>query len=93
MLSRMEEVQKDCGLLSHVRYMRPTTIALGEKFEQTSIEVKLNGITSAQLIEYLTQLETLKLAIGIRSAEIKLLDSNLNQLETTVHVATVTKTE
>lgn len=93
MLSRMEEVQRNCDLLSNVQYMRPSTVALGESYEQTSIEVKLIGITSAQLVEYLTQLEALKFAIGIKSAEIKQLDNTKNQLETTVQVATVTKTE
>jgi len=92
-LSRMEQVQKECGLLPHVQYMRPSTVTIGSRYEETSVEVKVSAITSPQLIEYLTHLETLEFVVGVKSLDVKLLDNIGSELEATVQVATVTAVE
>lgn len=78
-LSFVERIQKDCGLMQKVVYMKPSTMAVNDVYEETTIEIKLQSITLDQLIQFLLKIESSELTIGIRTLDIKrgVRDSNL----------------
>ena len=71
LLSSIEQMQKDCGLLQNVANMSPTTITISDKYEKTNIEIKYNKVTLNQIIQFLLKIETSDLLIDIKSLEIK----------------------
>ena len=88
-LSFVERIQKDCGLMHKVVYMKPSTVMVDNIYEIITIEIKLQSITLDQLIQFLLKIESSELTIGIRSLEIKrgIRDSSL--LETTVQLVSL----
>ena len=78
-LSFVERIQKDCGLMQKVVYMKPSTMVVNDVYEETTIEIKLQSITLDQLIQFLLKIESSELTIGIRTLDIKrgVRDSNL----------------
>jgi type II secretory pathway component PulM len=88
-LSFVERIQKDSGLMQKVVYMKPSTMTVNDIYERITIEIKLQSITLAQLIQFLLKIEASELTIGIRTLEIKrgLRDSSL--LETTVQLVSL----
>jgi len=92
-LSFVEHVQKDSGLMQKVVYMKPSTMTVKDIYEQKTIEIKLQSITLDQLIRFLLKIESSELTIGIRTLEIKrgLLDSRL--LDTTIQLVSLSSIE
>ncbi len=88
-LSFVERIQKDCGLMQKVVYMKPSTMTVNDVYEQITIEIKLQSITLDQLIQFLLKIESSELTIGIRTLEIKrgLRDSGL--LDTTIQLVSL----
>lgn len=88
-LSFVERIQKDSGLMQKVVYMKPSTMVVNDIYERITIEIKLQSITLDQLIRFLLKIESSELTIGIRSLEIKrgVRDSGL--LDTTVQLVSI----
>lgn len=88
-LSFVERIQKDSGLMQKVVYMKPTTMIVNDVYEQITIEMKLQSITLEQLIQFLSKIESSELVIGIRTLDLKrsLRDSGL--LDTTVQLVSI----
>jgi type II secretory pathway component PulM len=88
-LSFVERIQKDSGLMQKVVYMKPSTMTVKDVYEQNTIEIKLQSITLDQLIQFLLKIESSEFTIGIRTLEIKrgLLDSGL--LDTTIQLVSL----
>jgi len=88
-LSFVERMQKDSGLMQKVVYMKPSTMTVKDVYEQKTIEIKLQSITLDQLIQFLLKIESSELTIGIRTLEIKrgLRDSGL--LDTTIQLVSL----
>ena len=91
MLSLLERIQEKVGLSGHVVHMRPTAAALGKIYEETTIEVKLDAVTLEQLLGFLGHLDALELAIGIKSLEVRKVDSSSGSslLGATVRISTI----
>ncbi len=70
-LSSVERIQKDCGLMQKVVYMKPSTMTVNDVYEETTIEIKLQSITLDQLTQFLLKIESSELTIGIRALDIK----------------------
>jgi len=70
-LSSVERIQKDCGLMQKVVYMKPSTMTVNDVYEETTIEIKLQSITLEQLIQFLSKIESSELTIRIRTLDIK----------------------
>ena len=85
-LSFVERVQKDSGLMQKVVYMKPSTMTVNDIYERNTIEMKLQNITLNQLVQFLLKIESSELKIGIRTLDIKrgIRDSDL--LEATVQL-------
>lgn len=88
-LSFVERIQKDTGLMQKVVYMKPSTMTVNDIYERMTIEIKLRSITLDQLIQFLLKVESSEMTIEIRTLEIKrdTLDSDL--LETTVQLVSL----
>ncbi len=88
-LSFVERIQKDSGLMQKVVYMKPSTMTINDLYERITVELKLQSITLDQLIQFLLKIESSELTIGIRTLEIKrgVLDSDL--LDTTVQLVSL----
>jgi len=70
-LSSVERIQKDCGLMQKVVDMKLSTMKVNDVYEETTIEIKLQSITLEQLIQFLLKIESSELTIGIRTLDIK----------------------
>jgi type II secretory pathway component PulM len=89
-LSLLEQIQEKTGLSGHVAHMRPTTVALGKAYEETTIEIKLDAVTLGQLLDFLAKLEGSELTTQVKTLEIKHVAKSSNGiLEATVQVSTV----
>jgi len=89
-LALLERIQEEQGLSSHVIHMRPSGAALGKRYEETTIEIKLDAVTLEQLLGFLEKLADLNLAIGVKWLEIKhTTDTSGSLLEATLKVSTI----
>ena len=93
MLSLIERVQKDCGLMQKVVYMTPTTTAISDMYEKTNVEVKFGAVTLDQIIQFLLKIESSQLVVGVRSLEIKCGVQNSALLDAVIQVANVSTIE
>ncbi len=96
MLSSIENVRKACGLSENVLSMKPATVAIDNTYEEVVVEVRLESLTLAQLVSFLSQLDAVD-AAGITALEVRRADRNSARpnddsplLAATVNVATVT---
>ncbi len=92
-LSFIERVQKDCGLMQKVVYMTPTTTAISDIYEKTSVEVKFAEVTLDQIIQFLLKIESSELLVGVRSLDIKCGVQNPALLDAVIQVVSVSTIE
>ena len=88
-LSFVERIQKDTGLMQKVVYMKPSTMTVSDIYERITIEIKLQSITLDQLIQFLLKIESSELTIGIRTLEIKCGAQDAGLLDTTVQLVSL----
>ncbi|MBN1805958.1 MAG: hypothetical protein JW837_11970 [Sedimentisphaerales bacterium] len=88
-LSFIERVQKDSGLMQKVVSMRPSTMTVNDIYERSTIEIKFQSITLNQLIQFLLKIKSSDLKIGIRTLEIKRGVQNSELLDTTVQLVSL----
>jgi len=93
MLSFIERMQRDCGLMQNVVDMTPTTTAISDVYEKTSVEVKYGAVTLDQIIQFLLKIESSELLIGIRSLEIKRGIQNPDLLDVVIQLVSVSNIE
>ena len=88
-LSFIERIQKDSGLMQNVVYMKPSDMIVKDIYEQKTIEIKLQSITLDQLIQFLLKIESSEFTIGIRTLEIKRDLRNSRLLDTTIQLVSL----
>ena len=93
MLSLVERVQKDCGLMQKVVYMTPSTTAISDLYEKTNVEVKFGAVTLDQIIQFLLKIESSELLVGVTSLDIKCGVQNPALLDAVIQVASVSAIE
>lgn len=93
MLSFIERVQKDCGLMQKVVYMTPTTTAISDVYEKTNVEVKFGAVTLDQIIQFLLKIESSELLVGISSLDIKCGIQNPALLDAVIQVVSLSTIE
>jgi len=89
-LSTIERVRQECGLPQDVLSLKPTTIAVGDKYQQTMVDVRLEGVTLAQIVAFLSHLDSVVLAGRMTSLEIRRDEHSPGALRVTVQLAVVT---
>lgn len=88
-LSFVERIQKDSGLMQNVVYMKPSAMTVKDVYEQKTIEIKLQSITLSQLIRFLLKIESSEFNIGFRTLEIKRGLSDSSLLDTTIQLVSL----
>jgi type II secretory pathway component PulM len=88
-LSSIERIQKDCGLTTNVANITPSTMKINDEYEKTSVEIKYDKVTLAQIIQFLQKVESSDLLIGIKSMEIKRGLQNPALLDIVIQLVTV----
>jgi len=88
-LSFIERIQKECGLLQKIVYIKPSTMTVNDAYEKTTIEIKLQSITLDQLIQFLLKIESSELTIGIRTLDISRGVKNPSLLDTIVQLVSL----
>jgi type II secretory pathway component PulM len=90
-LSSMERIRQTCGLSENMLSLKPTTTTIDTRYQETLVEVRLDGVKLVQLVAFLTQLDSLHLAGGIKALEVQHADRSPGSLRAVVQLATVTQ--
>ena len=88
-LSFIERLQKECGIMKNVVYIKPVTSPLDSTYEKTTVEMKLQALTLQQLTRFLSELESSTVLLRIKSVEIKRQIQNSGLLDTVIKIITI----
>ncbi len=88
-LSSIERVRQACGLSENIVSLKPSTTVIDARYQETVVEVRLDGIPFAQLIAFLSQLDSLNLAGGVKTLEVQHADRSPGLLRAVVQLSTV----
>ncbi|MGQ4807987.1 hypothetical protein NKDENANG_01353 [Candidatus Entotheonellaceae bacterium PAL068K] len=69
--SRLEEIAGQAGMRGKILYMKPTVSTPSEAYEEEAVEIKMEGVTLEQLVNYLQQVENSPQFITIKRLYIK----------------------
>jgi type II secretory pathway component PulM len=89
-LSSIERIRQTCGLSENVLSLKPTTTTIDTRYQETLVEVRLDGVKLAQLVAFLTQLDSLNLAGGVKALEVQHADRSPGSLRAVIQLSTVT---
>ena len=77
-LSFLEGATEQCGIADKVSYMQPSTAPLDEHYVEHAVEVKVEGVTLAQLVRFLVAVPSAEAVLGVKSLRIQVAaDPNL----------------
>jgi general secretion pathway protein M len=93
LLSRLEELAGQAGLRSKILYMKPTIGTPSDAYDEEAVEIKMEGVTLEQLIQYLYQVENSPQFMKIKRLYIKPRLENRQILSATFRVSTFTPKE
>ena len=88
--SRLEELAGQTGIRSKIVYMKPTVSTPNEVYNEESVEVKMDGVTLEQLVQYLHQIENSPQLLKIKRLEMKPHFDNRQILSATFRVSAFT---
>lgn len=91
-LSTIESIRRASGLPENVLFLKPTTVPVNADYQQTVVEIRLENIALAQLIAFLSQVDALNLAGGVKSLDIRTAERGSGSLRAVIQLATVTST-
>jgi general secretion pathway protein M len=86
--SFLEELATQSGLKSNILYMKPSVSTQSGFYRESSVELKVDGVTLKQLTQYLYQIESSPQLLKIRKLHIKPRSRSQNLLEATFQVST-----
>src|SRR5712691_444024 len=69
--SHLEELAGQTGIRNKIVHMKPTVSAPNDVYNEESVEVKMEGVTLAQLVQYLHQVENSPQLLKIKRLEMK----------------------
>lgn len=87
-LSFLEDLAIKAGVKSNIIYMKPALSTAGELYRESSVEMKLEGITLQQLLQYLYQIEHAPQLLRVRRLHIRPRFANPDILDITFQVST-----
>jgi len=91
--SRLEELAGQTGIRNNILYMKPTVSTPSEVYNEESVEIKMEGVTLAQLVRYLHQVENSPQLLKIKRLETKPRFDNRQLLTATFRVSAFTLKE
>ena len=89
-ISRLDELAGQTGIRSKIGYMKPTVSPQNEVYNEDSVEVKMDGVTLEQLVQYLHQIENSPQLLKIKRLEMKPHFDNRQILSATFRVSAFT---
>ncbi|GIX49507.1 MAG: hypothetical protein KatS3mg131_3718 [Candidatus Tectimicrobiota bacterium] len=93
LFSKLEELARESGLREKLLYMKPVVSAPSEAYNEEAVEIKMEGVTLAQLVRYLQQVETAPQFLKIKRLHIKPRLDDRQQLSAVFRVSTFTLKE
>jgi general secretion pathway protein M len=93
LFSRLEELAGQAGIKNKILSMRPTPRPPSDAYDEEQVEIKMEGVTLEQLIQYLYQVENSPQFMKIKSLYIKPRLDNRQILSATFRVSTFTPKE
>jgi general secretion pathway protein M len=71
LFSFLDRAAGDAGVKEYIKYMKPSTSEGTGPYKESMVEVKLEGITLKQLVEYLFRIESPENLVSIKRISIK----------------------
>jgi len=71
LFSFLEKTAGDTAVKDHIKYMKPSELQSAGPYKETMVEIKLEGITLKQLVDYLYRVESSRNAICLKRISIK----------------------
>ncbi|MCU0913262.1 MAG: type II secretion system protein GspM [Planctomycetes bacterium] len=90
-LSSLSRIRQASGVPENMLSLKPTTTAIDNRYQETVVEVRLDGVTYAHLVAFLRELEALDLAGGVKTLEVQHADRNPGLLRAVIQLSTVTR--
>jgi len=92
-LSFVEGIQRECGLMQKVVGITPNTTPINDIYEKTYVEVKYAAVTLDQIIQLLSKIEFADLPVGIRTVEIKRNIQSTVLLDMTIQLVSISSVQ
>ena len=86
----LETLASRDGLKNQIEYMRPSVKTLSDTHQEEQVEMRLNGVTLANLVPYLYHIETAPEQVRIKRITIRPQQRNKSLLEVSLVVVTHT---
>ncbi len=88
LFSLLEGLAEKVEIKDLIKYMKPSTKTISDKYEEVSVEIKLAGITPKQLTDYLYDIENSKMLARVKRLTIYPMKNSEGLLEATLQVFT-----
>jgi general secretion pathway protein M len=86
--SFLEDLANKSGVKANIKDMKPALSTVGERYSESSVEMRLEGIALQQLIRYLFDIERAPQVLRVRRMHIKPRSANPDLLDVTFQVST-----
>ncbi|MCX5851771.1 MAG: type II secretion system protein GspM [Deltaproteobacteria bacterium] len=71
LFSFLEQEAGQAGLKSNIQYMKPSAVNDAGPYKQSMVEMKLEGITLTQLVDYLALVESPEYLLGVKRLSVR----------------------
>ncbi len=88
LFSLLENIAEKVEIKELIKYMKPSTKTISDKYEEVSVEIKLAGITPKQLTDYLYDIENSDALARVKRVTIYPMKNSDGLLEATLQVFT-----
>ena len=92
LFSFLERAAGEALVKGHIKYMRPSVLKGTGPYEETMVEMKLEGISLGRLVDYLYRIESPQNVVGIKSISIKENKGAPGSLDAILQVLTLKRT-
>ena len=92
LFSFLEREAGEALVKGHIKYMRPSVLKGTGPYEESMVEMKLEGISLGQLVDYIYRIESPQDVVGIKRISIKENKSDTGYLDAILQVLTLKRT-
>lgn len=87
-LSFLEETAKKSEIKGNIAKMKPSDATVGDLYKESSVVLKVDGITLNQLVDYLYRIENAERVLNVKRLKLKRKPKNPHILDVTFEVST-----
>lgn len=88
LFSFLEQEAGQAGLKSNIQYMKPSAVEDAGRYKQSMVEMKLEGITLTQLVDYLALVESPEYLVGVKRLSVRQSKGNEGYLSVLLQMVT-----